>query len=492
METRVPCYSSEVYSINSNSAFSLFASESRAKYAMLRQESMVYRNAALHYLVAALLLLVGTRPARSDELKPGGTGTAATVGASAAMGVNAVVGAPKQSWLKVRIVSAQPGPNGTINVELDVVAPSQAQIDLLSKLNGQPIAGVATAAAPSADKGTRGMTLPKRYRLTIPKMEKPGTLAIVARSGGVESEPVEARLSTVGLEHRPVLYLLAVGVGRYQLGDIPALRYPPKDARDLADTLQRQKPQVYRNVSALVLVETEATRARLLEGLAWLKKSVTKEDTAVVFLAGHGTNDTDGSYYYLPYDAQADKNTMLAGATLQQSMREIAGRVVLMLDTCHSGNVLGQNSLNRFINDLTTENRIVVFAASTGDQAARESPAWQNGAFTKAVIEGLRGVADYAEDGQITVSELETWTSVRVRQLTSDVQTPTLAKPNATPDYVIAALPLVGGLPSPKQVLRRRVLWGSLGAVAATGILIGVLIGTSPGRDKNVVDLTFH
>ena len=79
-----------------------------------------------------------------------------------------------------------------------------------------------------------------------------------------------------------------------------------------------------------------------------------------------------------------------------------------------------------------------------------------------------------------------------IPQLTAGVQTPTLAKPNATPDYVIAALPLVGGLPNPKQVLRRKILWGSLGAVAATGILIGVLIGTSPGRDKNVVDLTFH
>lgn len=456
---------------------------------------MVNRHSALRPWMVGLLLALSMSPARADEVTNGGTQTATIPSSNPnpipAPAAGALV--PKKPWLKVRIISAQPGQNGTIQVELDVVSPSQEQIDLVPRLDGQPIAGVSTAkTAGQADGGMRGLTLPKRYRMTIPKLEKPGTLAIVARSGDVESEPVEARLNTAGLEHRPMLYLLAVGVGRYQLADIPALRYPPKDARELADTFLRQRPKLYRSVSPMVLVEAEATRARLIEGLAWLKKNVSREDTAVVFLAGHGTNDTDGSYYYLPYDAQADKNTMLAGATLQQAMREIAGRVVLMLDTCHSGNVLGKDSLNRFINDLTTENRIVVFAASTGDQAARESPAWQNGAFTKAVIEGLRGIADYAEDGQITVSELETWASVRVRQLTSDVQTPTLAKPNATPDYVLAALPLTGALPNQKQVLRRRILWGSLAAIAATGIIVGVMVGAGPKKESNTFDLTFH
>lgn len=176
---------------------------------------------------------------------------------------------------------------------------------------------------------------------------------------------------------------------------------------------------------------------------------------------------------------------MLSGQEILTALRTIAGKVVLMLDTCHSGNVLGRRSLSRLINELTTENRIVVFAASTGDQTARESAAWQNGAFTKAIVEGLRGVADYAEDGRISMSELETWAGVRVRQLTVDAQTPTLAKPNAAPDYVIAALPLTGVLPSPKQAVRRRSVATASGVLGAV-ILIAAVVAAVVVNQQNI------
>ena len=51
---------------------------------------------------------------------------------------------------------------------------------------------------------------------------------------------------------------------------------------------------------------------------------------------------------------------MLSGAALQEALHGIRSRVVLLLDTCHSGNVLGRKSFNRLLADLTSENRIVV------------------------------------------------------------------------------------------------------------------------------------
>jgi uncharacterized caspase-like protein len=279
---------------------------------------------------------------------------------------------------------------------------------------------------------------------------------------------------------------LSVGVGQYQSPDIPTLRFPAKDASDLAVTLQRQRDLLYREINTRILSDAQATRAQVLDGLRWLAQSVRSEDTAVVFLAGHGTNDPDGMYYFLPSDSQADRATMLSGAELQEFLRTIAGRVVLLLDTCHSGNVLGRRSFNRLINDLTQENRIVVFAASTGEQVARESPVWKNGAFTKALVEGLRGVADYAEDNQLSVSELETWTSVRVAQLTAGAQTPTLAKPNAAPDYILAALPEYGVLPNPKRVVRRKMLWGGGGVALGLAVGIGLAVGLGLTATNNV------
>jgi hypothetical protein len=47
-------------------------------------------------------------------------------------------------------------------------------------------------------------------------------------------------------------------------------------------------------------------------------------------------------------------------------------------------------------NDLSSaENGVVVFASSTGMQLSLERADWGNGAFTKALLEGLEGEADY-------------------------------------------------------------------------------------------------
>ena len=365
---------------------------------------------------------------------------------------------------QVSLHSYKTGSDGTVTVEAQVEDPQAGQVSLVVLQEGVRIPKVTTAQA-------RGLATARRYTLTFTPASQDGVVAIVARSGELASAPLQLRLRRGALERRPALHILAVGVGNYQSTDIAKLRYSSKDATDLTVTLQKQRDLLYREISSRVLVDAQATRAQVLEGLKWLTQDVAAEDTAVVFLAGHGTNDPDGMYYFLPVDARADKTSMLSGAELQEALRRIRGRVVLMLDTCHSGNVLGRKSFNRLVNELSSENRVVVFAASTGEQVARESPAWNNGAFTKAVIEGLRGVADYAEDNQLSISELETWASVRVQQLTSGAQTPTLAKPNAAPDYVIAALPMYGVLPNPKRRVRRRMLWG------AGGVLLGVTLG---------------
>jgi len=44
---------------------------------------------------------------------------------------------------------------------------------------------------------------------------------------------------------------------------------------------------------------------------------------------------------------------------------------------------------------LPAESGAVVFAASTGNQYPLEDAKWNNGAFTKALVEGFTGRADY-------------------------------------------------------------------------------------------------
>jgi hypothetical protein len=39
------------------------------------------------------------------------------------------------------------------------------------------------------------------------------------------------------------------------------------------------------------------------DGLEWIQLQVTQKDVAVLFFAGHGINDPNGMFYFLPADA---------------------------------------------------------------------------------------------------------------------------------------------------------------------------------------------
>ena len=77
----------------------------------------------------------------------------------------------------------------------------------------------------------------------------------------------------------------------------------------------------------------------------------------------------------------------------------------------------------------------MVFASSSGWQPSLESPEWQNGAFTKALVEALRDKKTADAKGGITLTAIDTYVTKRVKQLTKGQQTPTTAKLGMMPDY---------------------------------------------------------
>ena len=84
---------------------------------------------------------------------------------------------------------------------------------------------------------------------------------------------------------------------------------------------------------------------------------------------------------------------------------------------------------------------MVVFAASTGRQVSMEDPSWGNGAFTKALVEGLgapgvSALAKIAGDDIITPALLDAYIARRVKALTDGKQSPVM---NSTaPDFPLA------------------------------------------------------
>jgi len=244
----------------------------------------------------------------------------------------------------------------------------------------------------------------------------------------------------------PKLYVLAVGMSRYRNAAYN-LDFAAKDAGDFSKAMFLQKGSLYRDVEVKVLTDAKATKDDVLDGLEWLKREVTSRDVGILFLAGHGLNDNTGNYYFLPHDGNPEQllRTGVAQNDIKLALNSIAGKALFFIDSCHSGNALGTAKtrgavdVNAVVNELASaENGVIVFAASTGRQFSREAPEWGNGAFTKAVVEGLTGKADFRKTGVISHKALDFYVAERVKELTKGQQSPVSITPSGIGDFPIA------------------------------------------------------
>lgn len=275
-------------------------------------------------------------------------------------------------------------------------------------------------------------------------------IRLVAENRYGASVPTVIRVNYTGprqQQGKGNLYLLAAGVSRYDNAAFN-LGLPSKDARDFVTTLQGQRGAKYNEVYVKQLLDKDASKKGLEAGFLWLKQNVTAQDTVMVFFAGHGLNEGP-AYYFMTHEADLDRlsHTAVPFNTIRDTLAGLPGRVVIFVDTCHSGNVIGKALPRRAsdatiaINDLaSSENGLVVFASSTGEQLSQENPAWGNGAFTKAVVEGLRGAADFKQRGRVTYKGLDAYVADRVDELTQGEQTPVTPVLQGVPDFTLAEL----------------------------------------------------
>ncbi len=356
------------------------------------------------------------------------------------------------------------GFNGaTVRVGYSLKAPQDAPVTGLRALvDGRPVQSMNTARDLVVGAVSSGLFI------DVPVPSADCVVSLIAENKNGSSEASSVRLSWKGSDLKslavdsvakasearteafvilPKLYVLSVGVSDYQNPEY-RLGYAAKDARDLGAALQRLKGGLYRDVEVKVLSDKAANKLDILDGLDWIQKQTTSKDVAVIFFAGHGLNDSSGKYYYLPYETDLEKlkRTGVPFSDITSTVASVSGKLLFFIDTCHSGNLmkgaragtLSQDIVGT-INELSSaENGAVVFSSSSGNQYSFEDPAWSNGAFTKAVIEGISGKAAMGSSQRITVNMLDLYISERVKELTKGKQTPTTTKPANVPDFPVA------------------------------------------------------
>ena len=280
--------------------------------------------------------------------------------------------------------------------------------------------------------------------VTVDIPEKDCTITVVAQNEHGAGEPATVNLKRSGNIFKPTLYVLAIGVSNYNNRDLQ-LQFPAKDASDFTQAMLRQAGLLYERVELKLLADRSATEVNIRDGLNWLQKQTTNRDIAMLFMAGHGINNYAGEFYFMPVNADLERinATCVGYREIKNTISNVPGKLLVFMDACHSGNVLGNqrssNSINDAVNEIASaSNAPVVYTSSTEAQYSLESTEWNNGAFTKALIEGLLGKADMTGNKMITIKSLDYYIAQRVKELTQGKQSPTTIIPNSVSDFPIA------------------------------------------------------
>lgn len=252
------------------------------------------------------------------------------------------------------------------------------------------------------------------------------------RSIRLPSQKPVAESSEVGVGD---LYALIVGVSKYRHPDIAKLKLADKDARDLAAFLGTQR-ELFRKIHLKLLVNEQATQQEVNKQLLQELRLAGKNDTVVLFFAGHGADDPNkpGDFFFFAHDSdpKSPEATAINMSGSRFMERLDSKRVLLIADACHSGGFASyktrstEPALQKFMRQMKESEGRLVLSASRGDEVAIEKTEMRNGIFTHYLLEGLKGAADSNGDGVIAVQELYNYVYEKTKDKTRGIQHPQL------------------------------------------------------------------
>ena len=185
-------------------------------------------------------------------------------------------------------------------------------------------------------------------------------------------------------------FVLAFGSNTYPRdGAQRPLKFAEDDVQSVCNSFRHQSGPLYRSVECRPLLGKAATRRAVLDGFRWLRSSARDGDLCVIHFSGYNIYEERGSFsrFFLmtaDSDSENPEETALSRESIADAVTEIPGRVLFLLDTCHS---------EAAAKPITTQSpRAAVFAACRENKAPTKArrprggtlpqwsrPVWQAG-----------------------------------------------------------------------------------------------------------------
>jgi len=195
-------------------------------------------------------------------------------------------------------------------------------------------------------------------------------------------------------------WALVIGVSKFTNPSIN-LKYPAKDARDFYDFLINKQHFAKDHVG--LLLDEKATRENIcaMIGDKWLPRVAAPDDLVLIYISRHGsasTMDVGGLNYVVAHNTDVD-SLYATGIPLQQLTQMVksrvhSNRVVIILDACHSGAASADSkglsvSRNYDAEAIAQGTGQLVLCSSSPAEVSWESKQYNNGVFTKRLMEAL-------------------------------------------------------------------------------------------------------
>ncbi len=277
--------------------------------------------------------------------------------------------------------------------------------------------------------------------IVVTGVESDGTMAQDVRTVFLDRPKPAATQAPAPAAPKPApgRWAVVIGIGRHESESIPRLRYTVPDAEAISETLVTSAG--FKKEHVLVLTD-RTERKPTLRNIKWalgtfLARSAKKEDTVLIFFAGHGAPEVDQrgverdglAKYLVPSDADPDDlfSTALPMDDLQAIFGRIESeRVVVFLDACYSGAAGGRTFSSKrtragqvdelFLERLTRSRGRAIVTASRPAEVSIELPELGHGIFTYYLLQGLKGAADLNRDGIVSLQELYEYIEQQVSQ----------------------------------------------------------------------------